>query len=582
MNMENLRNSLLLSDNGDIYEELLDYMRTPDQTSIESIIEKTPAELKNDITEYTEQLLSLFLNNREEYRRSYTYGQIIIWQEILETYKKLIKQRNFIESINLIYDENNYYLANLELKKILLAYSSMQNSLSELEDAFGVDRFLDRISGKTFEVLNTIIRQTKIKLEKKIRTYKDLYQSKWNSTNVYSTIIHKLIQRNDTNQVCDQFTSKNKQCIFLLIDGLGFCQYLWNTHIHANQYNYTFKENIFYWLSESKLSKEMILGSSLITDTGSGLAQIYFGQEANRTNIFASKLRRKFSSDKFFETKRITPTEFSSFFKHNNSITNVVRSCGLDAKVYYCSKYSDDVSGFSKNLFDMAEVKQVLPAERVFSVLLEDIDDGMTEGLQVLYLTGIDNTGHTMGAYSRFERMEHSKFDGLFRNFLVELAYNHPDLFDNERSIIISADHGMYESSNLMINRTTILDYLRNDGIRGIKLVENNRALLVYNEGESSLEQIQKSLEDFFLEKGILVDIRAFSNGINDSDIIPDLAIRLISEGLFFSNDRINGHLLHYGGHGGFSLDEVFIPFIEIPLTTELYSSIDKRFLSKK
>lgn len=63
---------------------------------------------------------------------------------------------------------------------------------------------------------------------------------------------------------------------------------------------------------------------------------------------------------------------------------------------------------------------------------------------------------------------------------------------------------------------------------------------------------------------------------------MPDIVARFVGEGLFYSNPQANEHLLHFGGHGGYSVDEVFVPLIEVNLNNELLEKIKKRFLSRK
>lgn len=588
--MEKLRNYLLKNNLIELYSQLLSFMRAPETIEMDVILGIAPVEIHPELKATMNRLMEEYAKSQSEYRRKNIYGQVIIWESILSAYESLMSCKKNIEEFDLSKDYSNYQNTVNELNKILKIYANMQDTLSELEDTLGVDRFLDRICEESFVVLNTIVKDAKETLEEKTKQYKDLFQLKWSTTNVFDVIGHSLVRRNDDNQVCDQFLSNCNQTILILIDGFGFCQYLWNNGIGSKYENYTFNENVFKWLRDNQLSKQMILGSSFITDTGAGLSQIYLGKGSEKTGIIASKLKDRHDSAAFFETKRISSDSFNSCFKLYNSITDVVSVLDKDATVYYCSKYKEPPSGFSSVIFKSADIKQILPAERVFSVLMDDIEKSRNEGLQVIYFTGIDNSGHTMGAYSNYERLEHKKIDGLIRSFLIELAYNEPDLFDGHRNILITADHGMYESSRIMVSRQEITDRLAEKGINSVRIVENNRAILLYNRGTSSNSEIMEALSQFFYDKELKVDIRdetddLFYERIGKSsltDIKPDLAVRFVGEGLFYSNIHANEHLLHFGGHGGYSVDEVFVPLIEIPLTNNLLNSINNRFISKK
>ena len=194
-----------------------------------------------------------------------------------------------------------------------------------------------------------------------------------------------------------------------------------------------------------------------------------------------------------------------------------------------------------------------------------------------------------LGAYSSFEKQEHIRIDYLLRNFLIELAFKLPELFDGHRSIYITADHGMFESSKIMVPRQEIINYLNSCGARNVRLVENNRAMLFYNEGQADTEEISILLKDYFRSKNLQIDVQTakdkeFSGCLGTdttSSALPDIIARFVGEGLFYSNPNANGHLLHFGGHGGYSVDEVFVPLLEIPLDSELLRCINNRFLSK-
>ena len=333
-----------------------------------------------------------------------------------------------------------------------MPYTKMQIALSDLEETLGVDRFLDRVSEGSFTVLKELLYCAKELVERKTEKYKEQFQSIYNTTNIAAIIAHSLIRMDEDNPVCDQLIGGNEQVILFVVDGFGFCQYLWNRGIDSKQQSFTFRENLFDWLSRNYLSKELVLGSSFVTNTGAGLAQIYLGQPSSATGIIASKIKKKNSAPQYLETKRMDNNQFISTFTCPNSITDIVSTYRTTPIVYYCSKYTDSLSGFSRSIFKSADVKPVLPSERVFSVVLEDMQNGQTEGLQIVYLTSIDNSGHTMGAYSGFERQEHKKIDLLLRNFIIELAYQMPELFNGRRSILLTADHGMYESSKRIIH----------------------------------------------------------------------------------------------------------------------------------
>lgn len=587
--MEEIRTYLLKHEMLNIYSDILMFLRNPSSVDLDELLKGVPNEVRNNFREVLSSANEVFCKDRAEYTQRFLLGQVVIWQEVLTAYERLIELSQRIRMSSTCPDMRHYETVEGELKKILENYAEMQSVLSLLENNLGVDRFLDRVGEQTFSVLEELLSQGKKYVEEKCYIHKKTFQEKWNTTNVCKLIGHKLVSPNRDNQICDLSLANGKQVILFVIDGFGYCQYLWHKDIDSQHESFTFKENIFNWLADAKCSSEYILGSSYVTDTAAGLGQIYLGQRSNETGIIASKVRKRRSGVNYLSTKTLAKPDFDSLFTCRNSITDIVSTYGYDTRLYYCSRYQTPPSGFSQHIFQSAQIDQVLPPERVFSMLLDDISGGMNSGLQIVYLTGIDNSGHTMGAYSAFEKFEHQKVGVLFKNFLIELAHNCPDLFDGSRSILVTADHGMYESSSKMVSRFEVLEALNESNIRNVKLVENNRAMLLYNEGTSRTQDIIDTLNIFFTSKKIDVIIEgendaAFAACIgspSSADTSPDAIIRIIGEGLFYSSNVQNSHLLHYGGHGGFSVDEVFVPLIEVPLNATLLSRINSRFLSR-
>ena len=70
----------------------------------------------------------------------------------------------------------------------------------------------------------------------------------------------------------------------------------------------------------------------------------------------------------------------------------------------------------------------------------------------------------------------------------------------------------------------------------------------------------------------MLVDIRKGS----DLKVLinsPSIIIRYITEGIAFSG-RIDKNLYHFGGHGGFGAEEVFVPLLQFELDKELHETM--------
>jgi len=587
--LKNIRNQLLENNLLNEYKSIMSFFENPDENVVEEIINSFPTILKKDMEDVLVEIINIYETELSKYNAEILYGQRLIWSQVLVCFEALYKVRDRMQKYNLTIYDDDYLAANNEIKKIFACYAEAQMEMSKFEDTLGVDRYLDTLCDSDIKPLEKILSEIKAEFETKIQPYKQIFVKKWSTTNIATLIIHELVRYDGDNQVCTLFECNKKKTVLFVIDGFGYSQYQWHKSMNRGVVNYTYNENIFAWLDKIGCIKECVLGSAYITDTGAGLSQIFIGKSAIETGIISSKVGSKNSSS-FIETKKIDVGEFKKIFHSNNSsITELVKIFNKKSKVLYGSHYGNNVSGFSDYIFKGAEVIEILPPERMFEILKDELEQE-EEGLDVIYLTGIDNSGHTMGAYSKFEKFEHEKFNMLLRNFLIEMAMKNKEYFDGKTTFIITADHGMAESSKLMISRKILKDRLYYANIRGASFVENNRAMLIYSLSSSDYVKAKNSLIEYFNEIGVDVDIlikgtdeyaKWYCTDLNNSisNIAPDIVLRLISNGLFYSRET-SQHLLHYGGHGGASAGELFVPLLQITLDDKLLKSIQNRFIN--
>jgi len=587
--LKDVRNKLLENNLVNEYKSIMNFFEKPDEYTAENIINSLPAILKEETSKALDEIINIYECELSKYRDEILYGQRLIWSQVFMCYEVLYKARNKMSKYNLTIYKDDYLAANIEIKKIFACYSEVQIEMSKFEDTLGVDRYLDTLCNSDIKPLEKILSEIKAEFETKINPYKEIFVKKWSTTNIAPLITHELIRYDGNNQICTLFECNKKKTVLFVIDGFGYAQYQWHKSMNRDIVNYTYNENIFAWLDKVGCIKEYVLGSAYITDTGAGLAQIFTGKSAMETGIVSSKVGTK-NSASFIETKKIDVCEFKNIFhSENSSITELVKIFDKKSKVFYGSRYGSNVSGFSDFIFKGAEVTEILPPERMFEILKDELEQD-EEGLNVVYLTGIDNSGHTMGAYSKFEKFEHEKFNMLLRNFLIEMAIENQEYFDGKTTFIITADHGMAESSKLMISRKILKDRFYCANIRGVSFVENNRAMLIYGLSSADYTKAKNTLIDFFDELNVDADIltkgteeytKWYCIDVNNhiSNMAPDIVIRLISNGLFYSKETSH-RLLHYGGHGGASAGELFVPLLQITLDDKLLKNIQNRFVN--
>lgn len=590
--LQKLRVKLITNKNIALAYEVGRFLEKPTELMYEKLCSSIDlGENTINLIDELKRCLLLYESNRQQYNEEIIFAQKVIWDEVISCADYVIKTTDIAKSFSAIMYRDNYKKAVEHVHSCCSIISELQARLSKLEDMLGIDRYLDTICEDDIKVIVQFLDEAISCLEVVARDYKTIFQEKWNLTNIKEIILHKLVRYNGDNQICSLMSPNQKKVLVFIVDGFGFCQYLWNKKINEGNRYLTFQENIFAWLMKEQVAKEFVLGSAYISDTAAGLGEIFSGCSTKDTGIVSSKLA---NNGGLFETKRMSSDTFNRYFNTSqNSTTQIMNSLGYEVEVLYCSKYQDNVSGFSSYIFNGANVKSIVPYERVFSLVKAQLEEREGLPLQFIYLTGIDNTGHTMGAFSKFEKYEHLKFNNLFKNFLVELAMDLPQLFDGQTSILITADHGMAESARLMINRHEMVSYLNQNGIDNPIIIEDNRALLIYgieNEEQSASKHL---LHRFFESQNVAVDIitkqdpqffQHFStSGTNDEriNIMPDIVVRIISNGLFYSNARINKHLMHYGGHGGFSISESLVPLIELVLSDDLLQKMKIRFLNR-
>lgn len=567
------------------YHDIQTFLQNP----FKGICESTEAVL-NEINEkdFVQLVVEWFKNSPHDYRDKVILGQVVIWQEVLNAFNELLNVENILNNMHLVFFENDYLKSCEQVNKVLELYADAKVAITKLETHLGVDRYLDRVSQADFHLLLKKFDSIHQLTERILCDYKILYTKIWNTTNIYDISIHKLIRRNMENQVCSLLQSKKKKMILFIIDGFGMGQYFWSKKVVPQNSNLAYSNNIFAWLKNEGLSSEYTLGAPLITDTAAGISQIFIGKTAKDTRIISSTLK-KAGNNKIVPVKKLEQSEFISIVDTNyTSLTTDVLSEKNHLKIYYCSKYDEShISGFSKYVFGSGEVRSIIPAERVFSFLRDDMKSD-TEGMIVVYITSIDNSGHVMGSFSQFERYEHEKINMLFKNFLIEIVNSNPEVFDGGTSIVLTADHGMTESYRINISKFEILDSLKPLHVRPW-IVEANRAEFLYDIAEEDINRCKETLKIFFGEKNIDVLVLSKGDDLYDTfmpnldssfiNTVPSIIIMFISEGIFYSRD-VDENLMHFGGHGGHSIDEVFVPLINIELNKKLKEAITKRFLS--
>lgn len=484
------------------------------------------------------------------------------------TLEELIDIELRVDKYEVVLAKSNYKKTTDSVKGLLDLLAETYFSLLSYERKYGIDRNLSILNNEEMNLIKTKYDNIRLSVNKKLIECKDHYIDRWGIDNIHKVVKHQIDTIDFDNPICSVLSSDKKRVIFFLIDGFGFTQYLWNNMYSASKRKYTIDMNILDYLKKKGFLSEQILGASFISDTGAGLSQIYTGMKPEYSNIFSSNYFD--SSD--FRVKNIKKTDIysDSRYSHNKSYLNDLITKGVESKAFLCTRVFDN--DYSRMCFGKTELKQVIPPDRIFNILYDELDASSTKEVINVYYTGFDNYGHPSGAFSSFMMHEYEKFNFLFANFMFELALNKPEIFDGDTSIVLSADHGMVDSSKVIFGGKH-LNFIRiKYGSHKTKIIDNNRSIFVYNLDEEQIENAMNEIKHFYQVRRIPVDVR-LGSVMNLPHNAPDIVIRYITDGIAFSGN-MNQNLYHFGGHGGLGAEEVFVPLLQFDLSNELHKTM--------
>ncbi|MFW6016670.1 MAG: alkaline phosphatase family protein, partial [bacterium] len=541
-------------------------------------------------------LFILYKKNKDDYREYIISGQANIWEMMGQSYFDLVNKQLFLNNLKVDYINNSYMMASREVKKIIQVLSESYFILTRFERTMGLDRYLSIINKKDLDLLYSIIDKIKSIANSKLEKYKDLYQTKYNLTSIYDVSKYMLLDENKNTPITSNFPSNQEKVILIVLDGFGFAQYLWSLEYYKKTKKYAYNENILNYLRKENMLIENFIASSLISDTGAGLSQIFTGLLPKETGIIASKIYRgdykKFYPSNFIykspfiNIKKLNSTRFDKISSNTTNMLNYFSLNNINTNVYFCSRYNKN--GFSEYCFGESNVHEILPPERVFSLLLGDLKLSSKEkSIDVIYYTALDNTGHPTGAFTSFELFEHQKINSLLNNFLIELLMHKPELFNGKSTILITADHGMTDSSNKKISRDIFYSlypkFIKNKNA----IVENNRSFLFYDIDTLNIDKTVLKIKKVLTKNNIDAKVVTCNDELfkkllyKDNNLLsknlPDIVVLIEGDGIIFSKN-INENLYHYGGHGGRSIEEVFVPLLGINLSEDLKQKLENKF----
>jgi hypothetical protein len=237
-------------------------------------------------------------------------------------------------------------------------------------------------------------------------------------------------------------------------------------------------------------------------------------------------------------------------------------------------------------------VKRVRQADRIFAEALPEVlaweSKPKQKHLALLYYPLIDHSGHGCGPYTQFQTAELNKLNFVFAHFLVDMARQAEELFDGRTSVIVTADHGMFESASTVVSHRTIRYALGGkSACQGMSFVYDNRAMYIYGVDASNLETVRRDLTEYFGANKLHINVSTRKDPLvrdllcgPDSPCAanyPDIVLQFYGPGVFYYDEDLPSHMFLYGAHGGANVEETFVPLMHFTLTRDVAAGL-KRF----
>lgn len=513
-------------------------------------------------------------------------SQLPIWEAFgasLECLVDLVKRVNLL---NAPAREGDYDSSCMGARSLLECLASAYYQLSRFERRMGVDRYMaPALIGQDIQQLHDLVRNVRAIVNNKLDSHRPLFQRDWGNFRV-ADIVRRLLGYASADPFTSRFPTNQKTVLLLVLDGLGFVQHKWNQLMTKDRRLSTFGGSVLDFLvDQPEYTDSIVLGSPLISDTGAGLAQIFSGVPSRENRVYSSYLSD--GRGGFFDAKKVrTSAEWADRVGGMFPMTFFDDLEGTKVKVFACGARNQP-STFAQRNWGTHPVEPVNPSERFPRALLRDLQ-GREDArrLYVVYYPLIDHQGHSLGSFSSFELHEYDRLNYLLSSFILQLLSSIPNLFDGSTTVLITADHGMFESAGVAITLDEILQWVSAAGLHRPRVTMANRAILLYNVRLGELYKTEKSLRELLKSKRMDGEFVSRNDSLYHDLIyegedfpprLPDLIILLRDEGLAIPRP-IAMPYLHHGGHGGCSAEETYVPCISITLTLRLAQSLWERY----
>lgn len=500
--------------------------------------------------------------------RQFASDQAELWHAFYGACNQLRSLRRRAEMNTAGVRPNDWYGSNQALRGHLCCLAEAYGVLSRYERFWNVDKNLaPRVLRDDFRILKQMMNEVRRVVSSRTAEFRDIYQRQWGLSTLRRVVYSALNITSDPDLPIA--LRGQDRVILFLIDGLGYTQYMWWQIVSPRPTRWSLGANVFNLLSERpEFNDKTLVAANFSSDTGSGLVSLFTGTLPAENGVLATHMNI-LDSVTGHRNIRVLDDPESVW---DCAVTSWIDQLPPGVTVKAIHGGSRHPSLFSKKLYGQAEYVGLDNPERAASRIVEALKSvGNGQVVLTVYYPLIDRTGHDVGSFSLFEQNELQKLNTLFLTTLLDVARDVPGVFDGRTTIIITSDHGMYESSDRFITKQQMLDALHRSGAWAYLHVMPRAMWLYSPDPEPALAALTPLLREAHMDfevhrKGETLVTKL----LGTSKHVPDAAIVLTGDGIFTPFPATRSDVLLYGVHGGRSPEEVFIPFITLQLTPGL------------
>jgi hypothetical protein len=551
-------------------------------------------------------LQSLYESNAIRYQAVFNRVHGPIWDSVAQAINELEEIDSHIQGQSLTIDTTSYADSSRLVSRELRSISKAYTILTEFETKLGVDRYLGgQALNKDLALIRERVRRIARCTHGVLDEPRQVYLRQWNLANIEAIVLRLLNLADDSGRLTGYFPSDQQRVIFLLIDALGYTQFQWFLNVVAQRAAIPLANNIFAWLQEqAAFNSNYLLASNLVSITGACLPTIYTGALPRETGVVGSHMmmegHRLNVLTGIDEHHKLSGSEVDEVYRRNVNLgltpfAQRAYDSGVDVKIFHGgSMRFNPLADFTYGkLRKQGLVNSVSRADRIFSEALPEVlawvNMPRRKRLALLYYPLIDHSGHGCGPYTQFQIAELNKLNFVFTHFLIDIVREAEELFDGHTSILITADHGMFESASTAVSHHMVRYALGGKtACRDMSFIYDNRAMYIYGVDTSSLESVRRDLIKYFSANELSISVSTRKDPLV-RDLLctasspwavncPDIILQFYGPGVFYFNEDLPSHMFLYGAHGGTNVEETFVPLIHFILTPDLAIDLKQFF----